>query len=836
MRTGRKNVIGILAHVDAGKTTCIENMLYLSGRIRRMGRVDHRDTVLDYDAQERERGITIYAKEAFFTWKNTEIYVIDTPGHADFSSEMERALSVLDTAVILINGQDGVQSHTETIWKCLEHYRIPAIIFVNKMDISHFSEQELLEDLQKKCSESCLRPDDEGFAEKLAMCDEDLLDTFIESGAIPEEDIRQAFLERKYFPVLFGSALKSQGIEALMDLIADMTEEKEYPDEFGAKVYKISQDDQGTRLTHMRITGGTLYARQKINDTDKADQIRIYSGRNYEAVQSADAGMICTVKGLTLPEAGSGLGFEDNGETPLLSAFMEYTLIVPEGADRMALADTCRKLGEEDPQLDINIDPDNGKITVRIMGAIQMEVLQRKIEERCGIHVSFGAGEILYKETIAEPVKGAGHFEPLRHYAEVHVALTPLPPGSGIEVNSTCPTDQLNSAWQKAILSALRTRHHRGVLTGSPLTDVRITLTAGKGSLRHTEGGDFRQAASRAVRQALMKADNVLLEPYYSFTYRVPKESLSRALYDLEQKNCDIRIEDADETVTIYGKGPAAALTNYQQEVIAYTHGKGRFTVSADAYLPCRSSEEIIQRKGYDPESDLRNPAGSVFCSHGAGYYVPWDEADELMHIQEKQETYSSAYRSAHYHVSEEDLKHLTEGESGRNRNEKKHMKPKEKPDDKPKKVIASKNLPECLIVDGYNMIYDWDELKTQARTDLSSAREHLIDILANYQAYTKIKMIIVFDGYHVQGNTGTKTERRNVIVVYTRADQTADSYIEKITSDLKGQYRFIAATSDGLIQNSVMAHGGLRMSARELKTRIEMVNREIAGLLDTGR
>ncbi|MBQ2688833.1 MAG: NYN domain-containing protein [Solobacterium sp.] len=834
MKSGRKNVIGILAHVDAGKTTCIENMLYLSGRIRRMGRVDHRDTVLDYDAQERDHGITIYAKEAFFTWKDTEIYVIDTPGHVDFSAEMERALSVLDTAVILINGQDGVQSHTETIWKCVQHYRIPAIIFVNKMDISHYSQEELLRDLQKHCSEGCLMPGDPDFAEKLAMCDESLLETFIEEGALEEEAIRDAFRNRKYFPVLFGAALKSQGITELMDLIAALTEEKEYPDDFGARVYKISQDEQGNRLTHMRITGGSLYARQKISETDKADQIRIYSGRNYEMVQRADAGTICCVKGLSEAEAGSGLGFEENSEEPLLSAFMEYTLLVPKDADRLALSETCRKLGEEDPRLEINIDQETGRITVHIMGEMQMEVLQKQIEDRCGVHVEFGAGEILYRETIADTVKGAGHFEPLRHYAEVHVRLTPLPPGSGIEVNSVCPTDRLNSAWQKSIITALKGKHHRGVLTGSPLTDVRITLTDGKGSLHHTEGGDFRQAATRAVRQALMKAENVLLEPWFRFTFTLPKESLSRALYDLEQRGCSVQVKDADETVVLEGSGPAAQLTNYQQEAVAWTKGKGRFTAVPDAYMPAHNSERIIATKAYDPEKDLRNPTGSVFCAHGAGYYVPWDEADALMHIQERKESsFSSVYRSTGYRVSEEDLKHLTEGESGRNRNEKKHLKPREKKEEeKPKKVIASKILPECLIVDGYNMIYDWDDLKEEAKHNISGAREHLIDILANYQAYTKVKMIIVFDGYHVQGNTGTRTEYPGLTIVYTRADQTADSYIEKITSDLKGQYRFTAATSDGLIQNSVKAHGGLRISARELRTRIGMAGKEIADLL----
>ena len=828
----KRIVIGIVAHVDAGKTTCIESMLYKAGSIRKLGRVDHKDAFLDYDEQERDRGITIYSKEASFTWKDTEIFVIDTPGHVDFSAEMERSLQVLDLAVILINGQDGVQSHTETIWKCLEHYNVPAVIFVNKMDISYQSQEDLLADLKKKCSPECFVYGDEDSLEELATANEDMLEAYLNEGTIPSDMIREAILYRECFPVLFGSALKVNGIEKLLDAITDCAEEKEYPEEFGARVYKVSADENNARLTHMRITGGTLKARQMVTEEEKADQIRIYSGKTYRMIDEAEAGMIVAVKGLEHIEAGQGLGFEEDGEKPLLDPFMDYELLLPEGVDALMMAETVRRLADEDPQLHITSDTDSGKIRVSIMGEMQMEVLSKRIFELSGLHVGFSAGGIIFKETILEETEGAGHFEPLRHYAEVHVRLEPLERGSGIQVVSECSTDVLSASWQHNILSILERSRHRGVLTGSLLDDVRIVLTAGKGHLKHTEGGDFRQAARRAVRQALMKTECVLLEPYYSFTLTLPAAVLSRALYDLETKGAQVEISDqSDDTMVIKGRGPVRTLMNYQMEVTAYTRGAGRFACMADGYDICADQDEIVRASLYDPDADLRNPTGSVFCAHGSGYYVPWDKADALMHVQPQKERSSSSYRVRSYKVQEEDLMNVLKSAGGNNRNMSKRdtrkIKPKEKEEPKKMKPVVKKELPPCLIVDGYNMIYSWDELKELGQTDITTAREMLIDELLAYQAYLKWHMIIVFDGYKVQGNSGTRLRQKNVEIVYTRTNETADEYIQKIAAELRNTYDITVASSDGLIQNAVFAQGALRMSARELLSRIELLKQQ---------
>ncbi len=823
---------GIVAHVDAGKTTCIESMLYTAGSIRKLGRVDHKDAFLDYDAQERDRGITIYSKEASFTWKDTEIFVIDTPGHVDFSAEMERALQVLDLAVIMINGQDGVQSHTETIWKCLEHYNVPALIFVNKMDISHHTKEELLADLQKKCSPECFVWNDESSYEQLATIDEEMLERYLENGTIPMDMIRHAVSCRKCFPVLFGSALKVDGITELLDAIDAYAVERTYPEEFGARVYKISADENNARLTHMRITGGTLKAKQNVTEDEKADQIRIYSGQGYRMVDTAEAGMIVTVKGFEHIEAGQGLGFEEDSEKPLLDPYMEYELLLPEGADALMMAETVRRLADEDPQLHITSETQSGKIRLSIMGEMQMEVLEKRIFELSGLHVGFSAGGIIFKETILEETEGAGHFEPLRHYAEVHVRLEPLERGSGIEVVSECSTDVLSASWQRNILSILERSRHRGVLTGSLLDDVRIVLTAGKGHIKHTEGGDFRQAARRAVRQALMKTECVLLEPYCSFTLTLPSSVLSRALYDLDQRKASVEISDQnDETMVISGRGPLRTLNNYQMEVNAYTRGKGKWSAVSDGYDVCLSQDEIVAESGYDPEADLRNPCGSVFCAHGSGYYVPWDKADELMHVQPVRERVSTYRRVSAYKVQEDDLMDVLKRASGNNRNDSKRdmRKPVKKADEetKPKKPVMKKKLPPCLIVDGYNMIYSWEEYHELADQDITTAREMLIDELMAYQAYLKWHMIIVFDGYRVQDNYGTRQKMHDVEIVYTRTNETADEYIERITRELRDTYEMTVASSDGLIQNTIFAHGALRMSARELQSRMELLKKQ---------
>ena len=828
----KRLVTGIVAHVDAGKTTCIESMLYTAGSIRKLGRVDHKDAFLDYDAQERERGITIYAKEASFTWKDTEIFVIDTPGHVDFSAEMERSLQVLDLAVILINGQDGVQSHTETIWKCLAHYNVPVVIFVNKMDISHKTEEELLDDLKKKCSPECFSLKDPARFEQLATVNEEMLEEFLEKGSIDDDMINQAVSERKCFPVLFGSALKVKGIEDLLDAIDSYAVEKTYPSEFGARVYKISADENNARLTHMRITGGTLKAKQNVSEDEKADQIRIYSGRGFRMIDEAEAGMIVCVKGFTNIEAGQGLGFEEDSEKPLLDPYMEYELLLPDGADALTMAETVRKLADEDPQLHITSDAERGKIRLSIMGEMQMEVLEKRIFELSGFHVGFSAGGIIYRETILDSVEGAGHFEPLRHYAEVHVRLEPLERGSGIEVVSECSTDQLSASWQRNILSILERTRHRGVLTGSLLDDVRIVLTVGKGHLKHTEGGDFRQAAKRAVRQALMKADCILLEPYCAFTLSLPSSVLSRALYDLEMRKASVEIKDqTDDIIEIHGRGPLRTLNHYQMEVTAYTRGMGKFNAVNDGYDVCLSQDEIVSESGYDPEGDLRNPTGSVFCAHGSGYYVPWDKADEYMHVQPVREHTGSYRRVQSYRVQEEDLMNVLNQATNRNRNDSKRdmRKPKPKTDEekKPKKPVMKKELPKCLIIDGYNIIYSWDEYHELADKDITTAREMLIDELMAYQAYIRQHMIIVFDGYRVQGNYGTHLKQNDTEIVYTKTDETADEYIERITRELKDTYEMTVASSDGLVQNAIFAHGALRMSARELQSRIEMLKKQ---------
>ena len=822
---------GLLAHVDAGKTTCVEAMLLNSGTIRKAGRVDHGDTILDYDEQERSHGITIYAKEAHMKWMDAEIDLIDTPGHVDFSAEMERSLSVLDVAVLLINGQDGVQAHTHTIWKCLAHYHVPCIVFVNKMDISFHTQQELLEDLHMHCSDMCVQWD-ENRDDTLALANDEILEAVSQTGVIPEQLLQQAFMKRQFFPVLFGSALKNQGVDTLMNLMCQLVPQREYPETFGAKVFRVSLDPQGNRLTHMRITGGILRARDRFNEEDKADQIRRYNGVRYDLLMEAGGGEVVCVKGISSMEPGAGLGFEKDSSSSLLNASMTYQLELPEGASPLVLSDTCATLASEDPRLEISTDERTGRISVCIMGKMQMEVLQKKIYESSGIMVGFSTGKIVYQETIREPVDGAGHFEPLRHYAEVHVRLEPLPTGSGIQVVNGIGTDSLSTAWQRSILSALSRKRHRGVLTGSFLTDVRIILTAGKGHIKHTTGGDFRQAAGRAVRQALMKAESILLEPYESFELTVPSESLSRALFDLENRECSVEVkENENGTMRIQGEGPVRTLQNYNGEVTVYTKGKGIFLSETAGFRPCKEADRIIAEIGYDPEMDLHNPADSVFCANGSGYNVRWDEADEHMHIQLKNgEVPSSAMRSTRYKVSEGDLGYIMEMTAGRNRNpdkeaEERIRKEKEKKREEMaemSRVKASVNLAEMMVVDGYNMIYAWEELKSLAQEDLYLAREKLITALYNWQAYYGHPITVVFDGYRVANNTGTTLKKQDLMIVYTKTGETADTWIERFSYQNQNRFRITYVTSDALIQNAVLSRNGLRMSANALYQKLK--------------
>lgn len=828
----KRIVTGILAHVDAGKTTCIESMLYTSKTIRKLGRVDHQDAYLDYDSQERDRGITIYSKEAHFHWKDSEIYLIDTPGHVDFSSEMERSLQVLDLAILLINGQDGIQSHTTTIWKCLKHYHIPTLIFVNKMDISYKSKTELMQDLKTHFSDNCIDFEANDRIDSLSMINEEIMNAFLENNTIDDSLLQQAIFKRECFPVFFGSALKMDGIEPLMDAIVDLSFIKEYPDTFGARIYKISTDEQQNRLTHVKITGGVLNAKDKISEDEKIDQIRIYNGKQYEMVQTAYPGMICALKGLNHYEIGQGLGFEKDSQKPLLNAYMNYQLLLPEGVDSLMMMRYCSVLAQEDPQLQIEYDEQTKQIYVRLMGSIQKEILQKEIEKRSHIKVGFTTGKVLFKETIKNTVIGVGHFEPLRHYAEVHLKLEPLARNKGLIFESNCPNDELAYNWQNLILSHLKEKQHKGVLTGSYITDMKITLINGRASKKHTEGGDFRQATYRAVRQGLKEAESILLEPFYNFELILENQYVSKALFDLEKRKCTFKIEeDMHNLVHITGKGPVRLLMDYQKDVIAYTKGKGQFTCVVDSYQECVDQDKIIQEMHYDSESDLNNPTGSIFCEHGAGYFVAWDEVKEHMHIQIK-EANATGYSYVKHTVHEEELKKVFNSLGGNNKKEQPHFKKNKKIDYNLESIQIEDKKPDCLMIDGYNMIYDWQDLKEIARQNIESARDELISRISNYQGYKRIKVILVFDGYRVKNNVGSHFHQGNVDIIYTKYNQTADSYIEKAVHDLKKKYNLTVATSDGLIQNAILANGARRISARELEIAVKNVNKRALAYL----
>ena len=817
--------VGILAHVDAGKTTSIESMLYIAGKLKKTGRVDHQDAFLDYDSQERERGITIYSKQAFFHYKDTDITIIDTPGHIDFSSEMERSLQVLDLAVLLINGQDGVQSHTKTIWECLEHYHVPVLIFVNKMDISYQSQTDLLHDLQTHLSSNIIDMTLEDAQEQISLCDEALLNEYLENNTLSKDSLQISFAKRTFFPVLFGSALKNEGIDVLMDTIIDLSLEKEYPGEFGARVFKISKDEQGNRLTHIKITGGSLKPKQMITETEKVDQIRLYNGQSYQLLTQAHAGMVVSLKGIENLSIGQGLGFEKDSLAPSLSAYLNYRLLLPPDKKPIEMMPVCDQLMKEDPSLEIEYNENTHQISLRLMGEIQMEILQKRIQERSGVTVGFGLDHVLYKETIADSVIGMGHFEPLRHYAEVVVRLEPLKRGSGVEVVSEVPRGMLSAVWEKSILSHL-SREHKGVLTRAPLTDVRIVLVAAKGNLKHTSGGDFREAARRAVRHGLMKAQNLLLEPYYHFRITLPQESLSRCLYELEQRDCQVMIGEMDgEYQSVEGDGPVRTLMNYQKDLSAYTRGRGRFFFELAGYQEVKNQEKLVEERGYDPESDLRNPTGSVFCANGAGYYVPWTDVEKHMHIELQKEQSSGGYRHMTMKVDEKDLDGILKSASGNNRNEKKHYVPKKKKDDEREHVEIkdSQKKDRLMIIDGYNCLYAWKSMEQYKNDAVSIAREKLIDVIFAYQAYYKAPIQLVFDGYQRKDNSGSSMKRGGLEIIYTRTDMTADAWIEKKVHDLKGKVDLTVVTSDALIQNAVLAGGARRMSSRELESEIAL-------------
>lgn len=810
--------VGILAHVDAGKTTCVESFLYHCGIIRRRGRVDHGDSNLDYDRDERDHGITIYSKEAVLSWKDTEISLIDTPGHADFSAEMERILSVIDLAVVLISGTDGVQAHTETIMNTLAFYQVPVLFFVNKMDISHFSEAKLLEDLNAHFKD-CI-PLSKDAEETLAMVNEPMMNAYLETGSIPEELIRHACLTRQFFPVLFGSALKDIKMTELLDTIALFGEEKEDSGVFSARVFKVSSAD-GERLVHVRITGGSLKTKQKIDADEKVDQIRIYHGAEYETVDEVFCGQIAVLKGLRKTEAGMGLGAEKDLPRPVIEPCLHYELETERISDRKLLGEYLRKLEEEDPSLAVEVDEETGAIGISIMGEMQAEILKKRMERETGLAVKFSDGRILYQETIANEVIGSGHFEPLRHFAEVHVRIVPLERGAGIRVRSECSADEMPMHFQTAALSALSSIRHKGVLTGASLTDAELVLIAGKGHLKHTEGGDFRNAARRAVRQGLMKAESVLLEPYCRFEIQLPSQSLSRCLYDLETREAEFTAEETPSGMKVCGKGPLRTLMNYQSQVLTYTKGLGRCVIQSAGYEPCPSPEEVIKEIGYDPLADLRNPPGSVFCAHGSTFTVSWENSDSYMSVHPYTEASEASYTHQRYHVGEEELKAILAASSGNNRNPNK-KKPEKKEPEKQKPPRPAVHLPKCWIIDGYNMLYAFDSTRGLMKEEIGVARERLIDELGAFQAYTGERMIVVFDGYKRTDNPGSVSGRGMFQVIYTATGETADERIEKLAHELRNSCELIVASSDGLVQNSVFSQGAQRISARMLEAEMK--------------
>lgn len=821
----KRIVIGILAHVDAGKTTLSEGMLYLSGQIKKHGRVDHGNTFLDFHNQERDRGITIYSKQARLIWKDIEIIFIDTPGHVDFSIEMERALQVLDYAIVVVSGLDGVQTHTETIWKLLSHYRIPSFLFINKMDITSLSQEELMFDIKQKLDEKCLSFQDmnQELYETIALINDEALDEYLKNQELSCKTLSSFIFKRHIFPVFFGSALHLDGLENFMNKISEYCLERDYHEQFGAIVYKITHDHHQQKLVHIRMTGGSLKVKDKIGD-EKIDQIRIYSGSKFDTVSKVDAGEVCVLTGLKKIQLGEGLGIEKKQSELVLSSYIHYRVVLPEHCDAHKMFKNLQQLSEEDPSLHVTYHHQLNEIRIQLMGEIQTEILKNIIKERFQIDVEFDQGEILYKETILDTVEGVGHFEPLRHYAEVHILLEPLQQGSGLVFENRCSRDVLDEHWQNLILTHLKEKEHIGVLIGAPITDMKITLIAGKAHQKHTEGGDFRQATYRAVRQGLKYAQSILLEPYYQYELILPRECLGRALYDLEAMKSTFEIDDSKENVVITGEAPVSLMYHYHLDVISYSKGKGHLYCTLNGYKPCHNQEEIIQQRQYDSEADLENPTGSLFCSHGAGFYVKWDEVKNYMHLplqQTKRMQHSSSYSYRSSLNEDDELEEIFTRTYGpikrKDMNQSKEHQQEKK--------IIKKSKPQCLLVDGYNVIHAWLELKELAKDNLDGARLRLMDMMCSYQGYKNCLLILVFDAYKVKGNIGVAWQYHNIYVVYTKEAQTADMYIERAVHTMAEEYTITVATSDALEQLIVTGAGAYRMSSRELKLDYEYMN-----------
>ena len=859
----KKLAVGILAHVDAGKTTLSEGLLYRSGSLRRLGRVDHQDAFLDTDPIERERGITIFSKQAILPLGETTITLLDTPGHVDFSSEAERTMGVLDYAILVVSGTDGVQGHTMTLWRLLKRYGVPVFLFVNKVDLAGADRAALIHDLKAKLDDGCVDVGDGTdtvWLEEAAMCDESAMEAYLESGTLSDDVLARLVAERKLFPCCFGSALKLEGVDHLLDCLDRYTRQKAIQAEFGARIFKIARDAQGNRLTYLKVTGGTLKVKDLLTNRrsglpdekvweEKVDQIRIYSGEKFQAVERAEPGTVCAVTGLSQTKPGEGLGFEPPGEEPALEPVLSCQVLLPEGQDPYTAMMKLRQLEEEDPQLHLVWNEQLREIHIQLMGQIQLEVLRRLALERFGMEISFGPGSIVYRETIAAPVEGVGHYEPLRHYAEVHLLLEPLPPGSGLRFGTACPEDVLEGRWQRLILTHLEEKIHLGVLTGSPITDMSIILTAGRAHEKHTEGGDFRQATYRAVRQGLMEAQSVLLEPWYDFRLEIPGEYVGRAMSDLQRMGGRIDPPETLGTETVLtGTAPVAELGDYAREVTAYTRGQGRLNCVFRGYEPCRDQDSVVEALGYDPDRDLENPADSVFCSHGAGYVVKWDKVPEMAHVSSgidlapaeeaaPDPTPSVGSRRSWAGSLEEDKELQAIYERTYGKVEREAFRPAPKPartslDGEKYRLMEQNRGPEYLLVDGYNIIFAWEELKTVAQDNLDAARKMLMDLLSNYQGFRKCEVILVFDAYKVPGNLGEVTRYHNIYVVYTKEAETADAYIEKTTFELGKRHRVRVATSDGAEQLIILGHGALRLSATVFRQEMEQVSGQIAAVL----
>ena len=905
--------MGILAHVDAGKTTLSEGILYLTGGLRKLGRVDYGDAFLDNFALERSRGITIFSKQAVFPLGETEVTLIDTPGHVDFSAEMERALWVMDYAVLVVSGADGIQGHTETLWRLLKAYRIPTFIFVNKMDQDGTDREALLQELKKNLDDGCIAFDSlrmpqetetkgsaaggkknaarvenardealisagsEDILEEIAMCDEDVLEAYMETGDIRKSDVIRLIGGRKIFPCYFGSALKLSGVETLLAGLEQFTRMPEYPDEFAAKVFKISRDEQGSRLTHIKITGGSLKVKTSFGEKEKVDQIRVYSGAKYGMQDVAEAGTVCALTGLSETAAGQGLGEEKDLEAPLLEPVLSRSVILPEGTDVPKALRQLKQLEEEDPLLHIVWNSRLEEIQMQLMGEVQTEVLKSMIAERYQMDVEFGAGRIMYKETIADTVTGVGHYEPLRHYAEVHLRMEPGEQGSGLVFGTDCSEDNLDGNWQRLILTHLMEKEHPGVLAGMPITDMKITLTAGKAHLKHTEGGDFRQATYRAVRQGLMQAESVLLEPWYVFHLELPAEQVGRAMADVQKRYGTFEAPLMEgERAVLSGRAPVSEMLDYPAEVQSYTGGRGRLALRLEGYYPCHNQEEVLADIGYDGEGDVDNPSGSIFCSHGAGFFVPWDQVPDYMHIketipditdsadggeanafvrgkneimEEKKDARDSGVTYASSYIEDKELEAIFLREFGSKKQQEDRYRGYRKTSGRAADTSGSRSSSgsgtskysgaagtlsgrneekQYLLVDGYNIIFAWDFLKELAEVNLEAARGKLMDILCNYQGFSGVTLIVVFDAYKVKGNPGEIFKYHNIHVVYTKEAETADQYIEKTTHELGHKHQVTVATSDSLEQVIVMGQGARRLSASDFREEVEQAEQEI--------